>query len=142
MLDVTLADHCQYNGYVSKVQLAALSRTRGQLDADGTVTHIFLFMHRPIHDTGSHQIGNGKSDTSAYGTEVEAFRHDIDHGGYKKLLYVFSSHDHRYYLYPTWASLTGTSPGTGGEPTFIVTGGAGAPLSGCQPRGTGNPGAD
>src|SRR5258708_36560261 len=124
MLDVTLADHCQYNGYVSKAQLAALTTTLGQLDADGSVTHIFLFMHRPIHDTGSHQIGNGKSDTSAYGTEVEAFRHDIDHGGYKKLLYAFSSNDHRYYLYPTGASLTRTSPRTGGAPTFLATRGS------------------
>lgn len=141
MLDVTLSDHCKYNGYVSKAQLAALTTTLGQLDGDGSVTHTFLFMHRPIHDTGSHQIGNGKSDTSAYGTEVEAFRHGIDHGGYKKLLYVFSSHDHRYYLYPTGASLSGTSPGTGGQPTFLVTGGAGAPLSGCKHGGTGDPGA-
>src|SRR5258708_34443748 len=110
MLDVTRADHCQYNGYVSKAQLAALTTTLSQLDGDGSVTHIFLFMHRPIHDTGTHQIGNGKSATSAYGTEVEAFRHDIDHGGSKKLLSAFSSHDHRHRLLPPWASPTGTSP--------------------------------
>jgi 3',5'-cyclic AMP phosphodiesterase CpdA len=141
MLDVKLSDHCQYNGYVSKAQLASLTATLSQLDGDSSVTHIFLFMHRPIHDDGGHQIGNGKTDTSAYGTQVEAFRHDIDHGGYKKLLFVFSSHDHRYYLYPTTASLSGTSPGAGGEPTFLVTGGAGAPLAGCKKGGTGSPGA-
>ncbi len=135
--DVTLSDQCKYNGYVSKAQLASLTATLAQLDGDSSVTHIFLFMHRPIHDTGSHQIGNGKSDTSAYGTQVEAFRHAVDHGGYKKLLFVFSSHDHRYDLYPSTASLSGTSPGTGGEPTFFITGGAGAPLSGCKKGSTG-----
>lgn len=139
LLDVTLKNHCDYNGYVSKPQLAALTGTLAQLDGDATVTHIFLFMHRPIHDSGSHQIGTKKSN--AYGKQVEAFRHAIDHGGYRKLLFVFSSHDHRLDVYPAGASLSGTSPGSGGEPTFLITGGAGAPLSGCKNGGTGNPGA-
>jgi hypothetical protein len=138
LLDVTLKNHCDYNGYVSKAQLASLTATLGQLEADPTVTHIFLFMHRPIHDDGSHQIGTSKSN--AYGTQVKAFRHAIDHGGYKKLLFVFSSHDHRLDVYPAGASLSATSPGSGGEPTFVITGGAGAPLSGCK-KGSGNPGA-
>ncbi len=138
-LDVTLKNQCDYNGYVSPTQLSALTATLAQLDGDSTVTHIFLFMHRPIHDTGSHQIGDKK--TNAYGTQVEAFRKAIDKGGYKKLLYVFASHDHRFYLYPAGASLSGTSPGSGGEPTFIVTGGAGAPLSGCKKGKGGNDGA-
>jgi hypothetical protein len=37
--------------------------------------------------------------------------------------------------------IVGTSPGGSGEPTFIITGGAGAPLSGCDKGGTGKPGA-
>lgn len=139
LLDVDLKNHCDYNGYVSKTQLKALQETLAQLDADASVTHIFLFMHRPIHDDNDHQIGSTKSN--AYAKQVEAFRHDVDHGGYKKLLFVFSSHDHRLYVYPNGASLSGTSPGSGGEPTFIVTGGAGAPLSGCKPGKSGNPGA-
>lgn len=139
LLDVTLKNHCDYNGYVSKTQLAALTETLAQLDADASVTHIFLFMHRPIHDNGSHQIGTTKSDK--YGHQVEDFRHAIDHGGYKKLLYVFSSHDHRLDVFPSNAPLSGTSPSSGGEPTFLITGGAGAPLAGCKSGGKGKPGA-
>jgi len=141
MLDLKLASHCAYNGFVSKKQLDALTATLKTLDDDKGVTHTFLFMHRPIHDPdNSHQIGNGKSDTSDYGKQVEAFRHAIDHGGYRKLLFVFSSHDHLFDVYPAGARLSGTSPGSGGEPAFIVTGGAGAPLSGCD-KGKGKPGA-
>lgn len=139
--DLEISDKCQYNGYVSSSQLSALTATLRQLEGDSSVTHVFLFMHRPIHDDGSHQIGNGKSDTSHYGKQVEAFRHAVDHGGYKKLLYVFASHDHRFAVYPSGASLSGTSPGSGGEPTFVITGGAGAPLSGCKKGGSGKPGA-
>jgi hypothetical protein len=138
-LDVTLKNQCDYNGYVSPAQLSALTSKLAKLDKDGTVTHIFLFMHRPIHDDGSHQIGDGKKDK--YGKQVEAFRKAIDKGGYKKLLFVFASHDHRFYVYPEGASLSGTSPGSGGKPTFIVTGGAGAPLSGCKKDGSGKDGA-
>ena len=139
LLDVPLKNHCAYNGYVSTAQLAALTDTLAALDGDSSVTHIFLFMHRPIHDDDSHQIGTTKSN--AYGQQVEAFRHSIDHGGYKKLLFVFASHDHRLYVFPARASLSATSPGNGGEPAFLVTGGAGAPLAGCKKGGTGKPGA-
>jgi Calcineurin-like phosphoesterase len=130
LLDVKIKSKCDYNGYVSKAQLAALTATLAQLDGDTTVAHTFLFMHRPIHDKGSHQIGNGKSDTSAYGKQVEAFRKAIDKGGYKKLQYVFASHDHRYAL---------DTPS--GEPAFYITGGAGAPLAGCKKGGSGDDGA-
>jgi hypothetical protein len=138
-LDVALKDECDYNGFVSQTQLSALQATLAQLDGDGTVAHIFLFMHRPIHDDNGHQIGTKKSNS--YGNQVEAFRKAIDNGGYKKLLFVFASHDHRFFLYPAGASLSRTSPGSGGEPTFVVTGGAGAPLSGCKPGKSGRPGA-
>ena len=139
LLDVPLKNQCTYNGYVSKAQLKSLTDTLSALDADTSVTHIFLFMHRPIHDQGSHQIGIAKMNE--YGTQVEAFRKAIDHGGYKKLLFVFASHDHRFYVYPNGASLSGTSPGSGGEPVFLITGGAGAPLAGCSKGGSGKDGA-
>jgi len=143
MPDLLVPGRCIYNGYVSKKQLHQLKATLAALETDATVTHTFLFMHRPIHDPGnSHQIGNGKKDTSAYNKQVEAFRRAIDHGGYKKLLFVFSSHDHLFDVYPKGAKLSGTSPGTGGEPTFVITGGAGAPLSGCtNPKKSGGPGS-
>jgi hypothetical protein len=141
LLPAPLASQCTYNGYVSATQLSALTTTLKELEKDTTVTHTFLFMHRPIHDSGSHQIGNGKSDTSPYGKQVEAFRQAIDKGGYKKLQFVFASHDHRFAVLPTGAKLIANAPGSGGEPTFIITGGAGAPLSGCKKGGGGNPGA-
>jgi hypothetical protein len=131
-VDVTLTSACQYNGYVGLAQLAALKATLAQLSADPSVQHIFLFMHRPIHDPeNGAQIGSPNENTSAYGKQVQAFRHAIMNGGYKKLLFVFASHDHRLFIYPAGAALARTSPG-GGKPVFIVTGGAGAPLSGCE----------
>ncbi len=74
VLDVTLANACDYNGYVGKAQLAALqAEALATLKNDATVTHIFCFMHRPIKDKGGSQIGAAKGDTSPYATQVEAF---------------------------------------------------------------------
>src|SRR5437762_4828636 len=42
VLDVTLTNACDYNGYVGKAQLAALQATLDQLAGDGT-THVFCF---------------------------------------------------------------------------------------------------
>jgi hypothetical protein len=143
VLDVTLSSGCVYNGYVGKAQLAALQATLDQLASDATVTHVFCFMHRPIKDKGGSQIGAPKGDTSDYRTQVEAFRHLLDKGKYPKMTFVFASHDHLLYVDPAPANpngpFTGSSPNKG-KPVFIVTGGAGAPLSGCK-NGTGKPGA-
>ena len=143
VLDVTLASGCVYNGYVGKAQLAALQATLDQLAADATVTHVFCLMHRPVKDKGGSQIGAPKGDTSDYGTQVEAFRHLLDQGKYPKMSFVFASHDHLLYVTPEPANpngpFTGSSPNKG-KPVFIVTGGAGAPLSGCK-NGKGKPGA-
>jgi Predicted phosphohydrolases len=143
VLDVTLTNACGYNGYVGKTQLAALQATLDQLAADATVTHVFCFMHRPVKDKGGSQIGAPKGDTSDYGTQVEAFRHLLDKGKYPKMTFVFASHDHLLYVSPTPANpngpFTGTAPNKG-KPVFIVTGGAGAPLSGCK-NGKDKPGA-
>jgi hypothetical protein len=142
VLDVTLTNACDYNGYVGKAQLAALQATLDQLATDGT-THVFCFMHRPIKDKGGSQIGGKKSDTSPYNQQVEAFRHLLDGGKYANMTFVFASHDHLLYVDPAPANpngpFTGSVPNKG-KPTFIVTGGAGAPLSGCN-GGTGKPGA-
>ncbi|MEA2163054.1 MAG: hypothetical protein QOK37_1181 [Thermoanaerobaculia bacterium] len=144
VLDVTLTNGCAYNGYVGKTQLAELQATLDQLTADATVTHIFCFMHRPIKDKGGSQIGAPKGDTSDYGVQVEAFRHLLDKGKYPKMTFVFGSHDHLLYVDPTPSNpngpFAGSSPNSG-APVFIVTGGAGAPLSGCKKGGKGKPGA-
>jgi hypothetical protein len=144
VLDLPLASACSYNGYVGQTQLAALKATLDALATDATVTHVFAFMHRPIRDTGGSQIGGAKGDTSPYATQVEAFRHLLDKSAYPKVTFVFASHDHLLYVDPAPASLAGpftaTSPTTG-SPTFIVTGGAGAPLSGCKKGKSGKPGS-
>jgi hypothetical protein len=144
VLDVTLTNACVYNGYVGKAQLASLQATLDQLASDPTVTHVFCFMHRPVKDKGGSQIGAPKGDTSDYGTQVEAFRHLLDKAKYPKMTFVFASHDHLLYIDPAPANangpFTGSSPNKE-KPVFIVTGGAGAPLSGCKKGGKGKPGA-
>jgi hypothetical protein len=143
ILDMTIASACDYNGYVGKAQLAALQATLAQLAADSTVTHLFCFMHRPIKDTGGSQIGAPKGDTSPYGQQVQAFRHLLDQGKYSNMTFVFASHDHLLYVDPAPSKpngpFTGSVPNKG-APVFIVTGGAGAPLSGCK-NGKGKAGA-
>jgi len=143
VLDVTLTNACDYNGYVGKAQLAALQATLTQLASDPTVAHVFCFMHRPIKDKGGSQIGGSKSDTSPYNQQVEAFRHLLDKGTYSNMTFVFASHDHLLYVDPEPSSLNGPFTGSvpnKGKPVFIVTGGAGAPLSGCK-NGKGKAGA-
>ncbi|HEX7677777.1 MAG TPA: metallophosphoesterase [Thermoanaerobaculia bacterium] len=143
MLDMTIASACDYNGYVGKAQLAALQATLDQLATDSTVAHVFCFMHRPIKDKGGSQIGAPKGDTSPYGQQVQAFRHLLDQGTYSKMTFVFASHDHLLYIDPAPSNpngpFTGSVPNKG-KPVFIVTGGAGAPLSGCK-NGKGKAGA-
>jgi hypothetical protein len=144
VLDVTLANGCDYNGYVGKAQLAALQATLAQLNADTTVTHIFCFMHRPIKDKGGSQVGASKGDTSPYATQVQAFRKTLDSSNNSKITFVFASHDHLLYVDPTPANANGPFTGSvpnSGKPVFIVTGGAGAPLSGCKKGKSGKPGS-
>jgi hypothetical protein len=144
VLDVTLTNACAYNGYVGKAQLAALQATLDQLAADTTIAHVFCFMHRPIKDKGGSQIGAPKGDTSDYGKQVEAFRQLLDAGKYAKMTFVFASHDHLLYVDPKPARPNGPFSGSvpnKGKPVFIVTGGAGAPLSDCKNGKGTNPGA-
>ncbi len=144
VLDVTLANACVYNGYVGKAQLASLQATLNQLTSDASVTHIFCFMHRPIKDKGGSQIGAPKGDTSDYGTQVETFRKLLDSAKYPKMTFIFASHDHLLYVDPAPSNPTGPFTGSApnkGKPVFIVTGGAGAPLSGCKNGKGGKPGA-
>jgi hypothetical protein len=140
-MDITLNAACDFNGYVGKAQLAALIATLQQLSTDDSVEHVFLFMHRPVHDDmNGGQIGSPNVGKSDYQNQIRAFRQAIDKGGYKKLSFVFASHDHRLYVYPPKAALARKSPGSG-KPTYIITGGAGAPLSGCNGSTGGQPGS-
>jgi hypothetical protein len=131
--DVPIPTACDYNGFVGQAQLTALQNTLTQLSADATVTHIFLFMHRPIHDDNFAQFGG--QGTSDYAQRLAQFSAAIDNASHPKVTFVFASHDHRLYVYPPPAAAngpwTGSVPATA-APTFIVTGGAGAPLTGCR----------
>src|SRR4051812_15082605 len=143
VLDYTLTSACEYNGYVGNAQLAALKTTLDQLASDGT-THVFCFMHRPIKDKGGSQIGGEKSGTSPDKQEGGGVRHLLRGGEEAEKNLLFAVSDHLVLVDPAPANpngpFTGSVPNKG-KPTFVVTGGAGAPLSGCKKGGAGKPGA-
>ncbi|HEX3533581.1 MAG TPA: hypothetical protein VHT23_05130, partial [Gemmatimonadaceae bacterium] len=94
-------------------------------------TNVFLFMHRPTRDDNSHTMQPDKADQgTAYGKAIEAFVKYVNSLTNPNVVYVFASHDHRYYQ-----AVAGNATTTG----FAITGGAGAPLSGCPDSG--RPGA-
>jgi Calcineurin-like phosphoesterase len=131
--DVAIPTACDYNGIVSQAQLTALQTSLDQLGADDSVAHIFVFMHRPIIDDNYSQL-SGPAGTP-YGARIEQFRSLLNGTAHPKVTFVFASHDHRFYVSPASSSPTGpfTSSGpTTSNPIFIVTGGAGAPLTGCK----------
>jgi hypothetical protein len=80
--------------------------------------------------------GEAKGD-SAYAQRLKAFRETLDTKANDKVTFVFASHDHLLYVYPETKNTTGpfrrSVPATK-KPTFIVTGGAGAPRQ-FTPRG-------
>jgi len=136
--DVAIPTACDYNGFIGATQLAALQTTIAQLSSDPSVAHIFFFMHRPIHDdNGSQIVAPAGSD---YATRLTQFRDLIDTNANSKVTFVFASHDHRLWVYPPPPDLNGpfarSVPATT-NPTFIVTGGAGAPLEGCPGNAVG-----
>jgi len=120
---------CIYNGFVGTAQLKALKTTLDALQADKTVAHIFIFMHRPIHGEQA-QDDLGPSSIP----QIATFDSYLQSPSYTKLSVVFSSHEHLFYIYdptgkmPAGGPYTRTDPSKKG-PTFVVTGGAGAPLS-------------
>ena len=132
--DVAIPSACEYNGFVGQAQLTALQTSLDQLSADKSIAHIFLFMHRPIHDDNGSQIVAPTAGTD-YANRLAQFCALIDNATHPKVTFVFASHDHRLFVYPTPANPNGpftrSSPTTT-NPTFIVTGGAGAPLTGCN----------
>ena len=131
--DVPVPSACDYVGVVGQTQLTALQTTIDQLSADPSVAHIFFFMHRPIHDDNGSQMEPTTAGT-AYADRLIQFRSLLDTNTHPKVTFVFASHDHRLWVYPTPSNADGPftrSAPTTDNPTFIVTGGAGAPLEGC-----------
>jgi hypothetical protein len=125
---------CEYNGFVSKAQLAALEGSLKALSDDATVAHIFVFMHRPLHALQSKdEIGPSSVK------EIAKLRKLLTPTSgktwkYPKVSFVFASHEHLFYNYdPTGKAgqsgpFTRTDPSATG-PDYLVTGGAGAPLN-------------
>jgi hypothetical protein len=111
-----------FNGFVSKSQLQALQATIAQLQQNTSIENIFLFMHRPTQDDNDHKMEpDSKDQDTKYGKKVVEFTSYINGlTSGSKVAIVFASHDHRFYEVPV-----------SGKPAFFVTGGAGAPLSGC-----------
>lgn len=106
-------------GSVSKAQMDMLSQ---DLDANKTKAHIFVFMHHPIMPARS-ESGLNQADATALQTMFAK---------YPNVSYVIAAHEHLYF------NATGTrlkpadrqDPSTAG-PSYLVSGGAGAPLESC-----------
>ena len=112
-----------FNGYVSPRQL---SLVQAKIASVPKGTNVFLFMHRPTQDDNSHAMAPDKADkNTAYGKAIKAFVKYVNALTNPNVVYVFASHDHRYYQ-----AVAGSASKTG----FVVTGGAGAPLSGCPKK--------
>jgi hypothetical protein len=106
-------------GYVSQVQFDLLKQ---DLDANQTKAHIFVFMHHPIMPANSSSGLNG-ADAGALQALFQK---------YPNVSYVIAAHEHLFY------NATGTTlapddrqdPSPLG-PSYLVSGGAGAPLGYC-----------
>jgi 2',3'-cyclic-nucleotide 2'-phosphodiesterase (5'-nucleotidase family) len=121
---VALPTGC-FHGFVSPTQFSQLQATLAWLQIQ-KVQNIFVFMHRPVRDDNSHQMQPDPVDkNTAYGKQLIGFTSYINSLANPSVAYVFASHDHRYYQ---------AAGGSVGTPGFVVTGGAGAPLSGCPKK--------
>jgi hypothetical protein len=106
-------------GSVSKAQMDLLTQ---DLDANKAKAHIFVFMHHPIMPAKS-DSGLNQADAAA----LQAL-----FGKYPNVSYVIAAHEHLYFN-ATGTTLTPadrTDPSTAG-PSYLVSGGAGAPLESC-----------
>jgi 3',5'-cyclic AMP phosphodiesterase CpdA len=105
-------------GYVSSEQLDWL---RTQLEQNRSQTHIFLFMHHPIH----------AKNTSA---QLDANCAQAIEGliaNYPNVAYVLAAHQHLYYNAQSPDNVSHPPQITGAhhKPIYLVSGGAGAPLA-------------
>jgi hypothetical protein len=125
---------CEYNGFVSKVQVAALETALQSLSADSTVAHIFVFMHRPLHGLKSKDEIGPSSVKQIAKLRKLLMPSSGKTWKYPKVSFVFASHEHLFYNYDPAGKLGQTGPFTRTDPSangpsYLVTGGAGAPLN-------------
>lgn len=93
-------------GFVSLKQIELLT---ADLEANKDKAHIFVFMHHPIKPAkNGSRLNKENADT------LEAL-----FAKYKNVSYVIAAHEHIYFK------------ASGHHPTYVVTGGAGAPLDSC-----------
>ena len=106
-------------GFVSMKQIELLA---ADLEANKDKTHIFVFMHHPIKPA---KKGSRLNKENA--DELEAL-----FAKYHNVTYVIAAHEHLYFNASgdTIQPHSKKSPSSDG-PTYLVSGGAGAPLDSC-----------
>jgi hypothetical protein len=105
-------------GYVNRDQLASLD---AYLKANADAQYIFIFMHRPMLPKSG---GVGLDEAST--TKLEKI-----FAKYTNIAYVLAAHEHLYYNALTKDnSPPPCLPSNATTPFYLVSGGAGAPLSG------------
>ena len=105
-------------GYVNKDQLDSLD---AYLKANADAQYIFIFMHRPMLPK-SGGVGLDEASTTKLKTIFAK---------YKNIAYVLAAHEHLYYNALTKDdSPPPCLPSKATMPFYLVSGGAGAPLSG------------
>jgi predicted MPP superfamily phosphohydrolase len=111
------------NGYVDKNQLASLD---AYLKANHDAQHIFILMHRPMEPS---KVKNGLDAESTKALKEIFAKH-------KNIAYVFAGHQHQYYNALTKdISPPPCVPSKEKRPYYLVSGGAGASLSGDKDDG-------
>jgi len=113
-------------GFVSQKQIDLLE---ADLEANKDKTHIFVFMHHPINPA---KKGSRLNQENADKLEKIFAK-------YKTVAFVIAAHEHIYYNFGgKQLDPTKSKSGSNGGPTYLVSGGAGAPLDSCPANLTKN----
>ena len=108
-------------GFVSPKQIKHLTE---DLDANKAKAHIFVFMHHPIMPARS-----SSGLDPAIASQLQALFQS-----YPNVSYVIAAHEHLYFN-ATGTGLTDPAPS---GPSYLISGGAGAPLDKCPDTATSN----
>ncbi|MEA2694847.1 MAG: hypothetical protein QOJ16_4234 [Acidobacteriota bacterium] len=126
---------CKYNGYIGPDQLAALEATLAELCADKGVAHVFIVLHRPVEASPvnpKNQLDKASRDP---------LKKILEDKKYPYVSFVFAAHQHLFYFHDK-KNPYGTGPferhdPAGTKPAYVISGGAGAPLTGKATPATG-----
>ena len=108
-------------GFVSRKQIELLTQ---DLEANKAKAHIFVFMHHPIIPA--------KSSSGLYPPNASDLQALFQN--YPNVSYVIAAHEHLYFN-ATGTGLTDPAPS---GPSYVISGGAGAPLDKCPDSATAN----